>query len=38
MKIKTMWTKLEEIKNEDYGFKDEIENKIKFDKRTKNQT
>jgi hypothetical protein len=33
-----MWTKLEEIKNEDYGFKDEIENKIKFDKRTKNQT
>ena len=33
-----MKTKLEEIKNQDYGSKNEIENKLKFDKRTNNQT
>jgi hypothetical protein len=30
-----MWTKLEEIKNQDYGCKDEIENKLNFDKKVK---
>jgi hypothetical protein len=38
MKIKRMCTKLEEIKNQDNGSNNEIENKIKFDKITKNQT
>jgi hypothetical protein len=35
IKIKRMWTKLEEIKNQDYGYKDEIENKLNFDKIVK---
>jgi hypothetical protein len=30
-----MWTKLEEIKNQYYGYKDEIENKLNFDKIVK---
>jgi hypothetical protein len=33
-----MKNKLEEIKNQDYGSKNKIENKLKFDKRTNNQT
>jgi len=32
-----MGTIFEEIKNQDYGSNDEIENKLKFDKRVKNQ-
>jgi hypothetical protein len=32
-----MGTIFEEIKNQDYGSNDEIENKLKFDKRIKNQ-
>jgi len=32
-----MSTKLEGIKNQDYGSNDEIENKLKFDKIFKNQ-
>jgi hypothetical protein len=32
-----MGTIFEEMKNQDYGFNDEIENKLKFDKRIKNQ-
>jgi hypothetical protein len=35
IKIKRMRTKLEEIKNQDYGYKDEIENKLNFDKIVK---
>ena len=30
-----MRTKLEKIKNQDYRYKDEIENKLNFDKRVK---
>jgi hypothetical protein len=37
IKIKRMSTKLEGIKNQDYGSNDEIENKLKFDKIFKNQ-
>jgi hypothetical protein len=34
-----MRTKIEKNnKNQDYGSKDEIKNKLKFDKRAKNQT
>jgi hypothetical protein len=32
-----MGTIFEEIKNQDYGSNDEIKNKLKFDKRVKNQ-
>jgi hypothetical protein len=32
-----MGTIFEEIKNQDYGSNYEIENKLKFDKRVKNQ-
>jgi hypothetical protein len=35
IKIKRMRTKLEEIKNQDYGYKDEIKNKLNFDKIVK---
>ena len=38
IEIKRMGTKLEEIKNQDYGSNDEIENKLRFDKRAKKQT
>ena len=33
-----MKIKLEEMKNQDYGSNNEIENKLKFDKRANNQT
>jgi hypothetical protein len=38
MIINRIRNKLEEIKNQDYGSNDEIEKKLKFDKRNKNQT
>jgi hypothetical protein len=38
IKIKRMRTKFEKkIKNQDYQSRDETENKLKFDKRAKNQ-
>jgi NOL1/NOP2/fmu family ribosome biogenesis protein len=37
IKIKRMGIKLEEIKNQGYESKDEIKNKIKFDKMTNYQ-
>jgi len=37
IKIKRMRTKLEEIKNQNYGSNDKIKNKLRFDKRVKNQ-
>jgi hypothetical protein len=37
IKIKRMMTKLEEIKNQNYGSNDKIKNKLRFDKRVKNQ-
>ena len=36
LKLKIMRTIFEKITNHDYGFKDEIENKLKFNKRAKN--
>jgi len=33
-----MRIKFEEIKNQNYRFNDEIENKLKFDTRIENQT
>jgi hypothetical protein len=38
MIINRIRNKFEEIKNQDYGSKDGIEKKLKFDKRNKNQT
>jgi hypothetical protein len=35
-KIKRMRTKFEEIKKQNYGSKNEIENKLKSDKKVKN--
>jgi hypothetical protein len=35
--IKRMRTKLEDIKKQDYGSNNEIENKLKSDKKVKNQ-
>jgi hypothetical protein len=36
-KIKKMLTGFKKIKNHDYGSNDKIKNKLKFDKRVKNQ-
>jgi hypothetical protein len=38
IKIKRIRYKLEEIKNQDYGSNNKIKNKLKLDKKTKNQT
>jgi hypothetical protein len=38
IKIKRMKIKLKKIKNQDYGSNDKIKNKLKFDKRAKNQS
>jgi hypothetical protein len=37
-KIKFKKESKSKIKNQEYGFNDEIKNKLKFDKRAKNQT
>jgi hypothetical protein len=37
IKIKKMLTGFKKIKNHDYGSNDKIKNKLKFDKRVKNQ-
>jgi hypothetical protein len=37
IKIKWIRTKFEKITNHNYGSNNEIENKLKFDKRTKNE-
>jgi len=37
IKIKRIRIKIKKIKNQDHGFKDKIENKLTFDKITKNQ-
>jgi hypothetical protein len=38
IKIKRIRYKLEEIKNQDYASNNKIKNKLKLDKKTKNQT
>ena len=37
IKIKKMLIRFKKIKNHDYGSNDKIKNKLKFDKRVKNQ-
>jgi hypothetical protein len=37
IEIKKMLTGFKKIKNHDYGSNDKIKNKLKFDKRVKNQ-